>query len=294
MDKERNARVIVYYNNKGGVGKTTLAVNHAIWRAMVCSERVLIMDFDCQCNTSYNFLGFSKEELVSSPDTRTIANIPGFPGKGIPKINPVKLVCKAPNYNLYAIKGCSDIDTLWESDPEVSGKLDLVMGCVDSLRSKFDTIIIDLGPRKTKATLAALCAADYVILPMTLNPMAESGIDDFFEEMLPVCQQYNPAITPLGVVITMFRTVGMSLINYAQMTPRIMEKHPDAAIYKTKIRDSSGIGNMLSTSMMAKAGLKRPLTVIDKYIRQNYPAAYEDFEKFMLETDEKILAIEEQ
>ena len=289
--KERNAKVIAYFNNKGGVGKTTLAVNHACWKAHDPNNRVLIIDFDCQCNTSANFLGFAREELTGTPKTTTIANIPGFKNKGIKKLAPTDLITKAPNFNMYAIKGNSDIDTLWESDSAVSGKLDIVMKCVDELRPLFDYIIIDLGPRKTKSTLAALCAADYVILPMTIDPMAESGIDDFFTEMLPVCRQYNPAITPLGIVLTRYKMMPTTIANYSYIIPPILFKY-DIDEFSSKIRESNGFGNLLSVPTQKKAGVNRAMNVLDKYIRQNYRQSYDDFEAFMAEVDKKINKIE--
>lgn len=288
--KERNANVIAFYNFKGGVGKTTLAVNFAAWQARNPKKRVLFIDMETQCNSDVGFLGFSKDELKGDPaNYKSVLNIPGIEipeqGISIPKLPVNKLIEQAPNFNLFAIKGNYGLDDYWCSDSRLTGRLDILLEAIDELRTLFDYIVMDLGPRDNAPTLNALVAADYVIIPVTCDSQSYEGAERYFEKIYPTCKSINPTLTNLGIVANRYKP---SFLNFFSVDFASLADSYDTKLFNFKIRESVALSSLTNWDFIEKAKTGRCVISYDKYIEKNYSGVYQDIMGFVMEVSSAI------
>ena len=146
-------KVIAFANQKGGVGKTTSAVNVAASLGIL-GKKVLILDLDPQGNTTSG-VGISKKMLK-----RTMHDVlsDGFPiDQAILKTEFENLSVLPANISLAG----SEFDLYEADDSEFK-----IKGLLDPLRDQFDYIIIDCPPSLGMLTVNAMTAADGVVIPM--------------------------------------------------------------------------------------------------------------------------------
>ena len=186
------ARVLSVANQKGGVGKTTTAINLATSLALA-DQRVLLVDMDPQANltsgvglkgqtaaagTVYEALtgeGVEAEQFVAATQVSGLSLIPA-------------------DRNLTGAE--IDLVTL----PHRESRLKNVL---DALRDRFDYIFIDTPPSLGLLTLNALVAADAVVIPLNCEYFALEGLADLVATLRRVRAAYNPNLDIAGVVMTM-------------------------------------------------------------------------------------------
>ena len=186
----RMARIIAVANQKGGVGKTTTAVNLAAALART-PKRVLLVDLDAQGNATMGS-GVDKREVAASTcdlllgeatatdvRVRTQEDFDLLPG----------------NIDLTA----AEIQLMEREDREQRLKLAL-----QPLRGEYDYIVIDCPPALSLLTLNALTAADSVIVPMQCEYYALEGLSALLETIDALRARINPALEVEGVLRTMF------------------------------------------------------------------------------------------
>jgi len=179
---------IAVFNNKGGVGKTTLLCNLASFLALEKEKKVLVIDADPQCNaTQLTFDDDETEKLYDNPKTFTIYNIihPLSLGKGYTESLEV---IKRPNFGFDILIG----------DPRLSLKEDLLArdwsqaigGEGRGLRTSFlfaellarlkhyDYIFFDMGPSLGSINRSVLLACDFFISPMTIDLFSLKAIEN--------------------------------------------------------------------------------------------------------------------
>ena len=208
----RESMVISITNSKGGVGKTTTALNLGAALA-AAKKRVLLIDNDPQGNLTAA-LGYTPGEQkntlaklvlvqIDSPEDldlhlpRTVIHTE----IGIDLIPANKRLADAAarlqvmQLSQYNAAGFSD--TLCE---KIMDKL------LDSLREQYDYIIIDCGLKHELLTVNALTAADYCIIPVQAHFLASEGIPNVLELVKNVQSRFNPDLKIAGILLTMYQS----------------------------------------------------------------------------------------
>jgi len=185
-------KIIAVANQKGGVGKTTTAINLAAGLSYF-NQKVLLVDFDPQGNTTQG-VGTPRENIKFS-----IYNVL----MGNHSINDAKLKLTHPPLTLVP----ATID-LAGADLEMAeykvGRERLLKNKLDVIKAEYDYIIIDCPPSLGLLTLNALTAASSVLVPIQCEFYALEGVSQLMNTISLVQRNLNPALTLEGVLMTMF------------------------------------------------------------------------------------------
>lgn len=183
--------ITVIANQKGGVGKTTTAINLAAACALK-GKRVLLIDLDPQGNSSLSFIEPSEIknsafELFTeiSPEWESFIYPTGVKKLDIvpAKINLAKLEAKL----------VGDFEAIFRLRDRIG-----------EIREKYDFIFIDTPPTLGLITVNALVAANNVLIPIQSSYFALEGTDDLLETIEKVRSRPNPELAILGVLVTLF------------------------------------------------------------------------------------------
>ena len=184
-------KIISLANKKGGVGKTTTAVNLAAYCADF-GKRVLLVDVDSQGNATTGF-GFSKSALKKS-----VYNVLIEDDTAENNILPtqVKLLDLLPaNIDLTG----AEVELVHKRDREK-----ILKNALDKIRNDYDYIFIDCPPSLGLITINAWVASDSVLIPLQSEYYAMDGISQLMNTIAMVRQHSNPRLVTEGVVITMY------------------------------------------------------------------------------------------
>lgn len=184
-------KIIAFTNKKGGVGKTTTAVNMAAYCAQF-GKKTLLVDIDSQGNAT-TALGFLKGALKKSvynvliDDDTASANI--LPTQ-------VELLDILPaNVDLTG----ADVDIVYKRNRE-----QILKNALEKIRNDYDYIFIDCPPSLGLLTINAWVSADSVIIPLQSEYFAMEGLSQLMNTIALVKQRLNPNLQIEGVVITMY------------------------------------------------------------------------------------------
>lgn len=204
-------KVISFTNKKGGVGKTTTAVNMAAYCAEL-GKKVLLVDIDSQGNAT-TALGFSKSALKKSvynvlvDDESVAQNILHT------KIEALDIL--PANVDLSS----AEVDLVYKRNRER-----ILKEAIAKIRDEYDYIFIDCPPSMGLLTTNAWVASDSIIIPLQAEYFALEGVSQMINTMAMIRQQLNPGLYIEGVVITMYD--GRALIS-KQITAEIKKFFKD-------------------------------------------------------------------
>ncbi len=185
-------RIITIANQKGGVGKTTTAINLATALAAI-GERVLIVDLDPQGNASTG-LGIDRQDrAVSSYDVLV----------GVSGVADAAMATAVPGLSIVP----STLDLLGV-EMEIAGAPDRALRLRKALRRPegvpFSYVLIDCPPSLNLLTLNAMAAADSVLVPLQCEFFALEGLSQLLETVEQVRRTINADLIIQGIVLTMF------------------------------------------------------------------------------------------
>ncbi|PWK63410.1 ParA family protein [Aminobacter sp. AP02] len=214
-------RIITVANQKGGVGKTTTAINLATALAAI-GERVLIIDLDPQGNASTGLGIDRKDRSVSSYDVLT----------GELEIEQAALETAVPGLSIIP----STLDLLG-IEMEIASAPDRVLKLRNALRASsersagYSYVLIDCPPSLNLLTLNSMAAADSVLVPLQCEFFALEGLSQLLETVDQVRRSINPDLTIQGIVLTMFD--GRN--NLANQVVEDVRAHMGEKVYDTVI-----------------------------------------------------------
>ena len=183
--------IIAFANQKGGVGKTTCAVNFAACLGKA-GKNTLLIDFDPQGNAT-SALGVIKRNVKIS--TYDIITNDADINSAVIKTKFSGLSLLPASINLAA----AEIEL-----SDVPGREGILKKAIDSLRTEYDCIIIDCPPSLGVLTINALSAANGVIVPMVCEYFALEGLSQLSFTLERIKRSYNPSLKIYGVMLTMY------------------------------------------------------------------------------------------
>ena len=215
------ARIITVANQKGGVGKTTPAINLATALAAI-GERVLIVDLDPQGNASTGLGIDRKDRELSSYDVMV----------GGASIADAATPTAVPE--LWIVPSTLD---LLGVEMEIAGSPDRAIRLRKALRGPvaasgdFNYVLIDCPPSLNLLTINAMAAADSVLVPLQCEFFALEGLSQLLETIGEVRAAINPALEIQGIVLTMYD--GRN--NLANQVVDDVRQHMGEKVYQTII-----------------------------------------------------------
>ncbi|MEY1661981.1 ParA family protein [Isoalcanivorax beigongshangi] len=193
----------VVFNQKGGVGKSSITVNLA---AIAAAEgrRTLVIDLDPQCNASQYLLGMTAYEDGRNPSP----NIGDFFSQALTfrlkEKAPMEYVHATAHERLFVLPSNAELGEI-EHLLQSKHKIYKLRGLIKSLSREFDEIYIDTPPAFNFYTLSALIAADRVLIPFDCDAFSRKALYTLLENVHEARDDHNDQLQVEGIVINQFQ-----------------------------------------------------------------------------------------
>ncbi len=211
-------KILCVANQKGGVGKTTTAVNLAASLA-ISDQRVLMVDLDPQANAS------------AGVGVRGQDGIPGTYELLTSSIETVKTIHTTELENLHLIPSGRDLVGAQVELVQAPRREYLLKNALVKVADRYDYILIDCPPSLGLLTLNALVAAQTVLIPMQCEYYALEGLGQLLHTIQRVKRKLNPGLDVEGILLTMFD--GRN--NLSRQVVAEVSKHFGPKVFKTII-----------------------------------------------------------
>jgi len=185
------ARIISICNQKGGVGKTTTAVNLPVFLAAL-GKRVLLVDFDHQANATYS-LGLSPRNLPLSI-YHALAG----------QVSPSAIIRKSPFFGYEIMPASPDLAGSTVELVMASNREFKLQQLLEKVKESYDFIIIDSPPSLGLLTINALCASKEVLIPVQCEYLALEGLEQLLDTINLVKNNLGQDLKITGALLTMY------------------------------------------------------------------------------------------
>jgi chromosome partitioning protein len=252
------ARTIAIANQKGGVGKTTTAVNLAASLA-IAERRTLLIDADPQGNATSG-VGIEKGEV-----SRSLYDV-------VINSTPMREVIRHDQQLpfLHVIPATQDLIGAEIELVAIEERETIVRRALADIRDDYDYILIDCPPSLGLVTLNVLTAADAVIIPIQCEYYALEGISQLINTIRLVQQNFNPDFTIDGVLLTMFD----ARLNLSKQVVSEAREYFGASVFRTviprnvRLAEAPSFGKPILMYDIQSVGAKSYLAVAQELIKR--------------------------
>ncbi|MEO7985107.1 MAG: ParA family protein [Gemmatimonadales bacterium] len=256
------SHIVAIANQKGGVGKTTTAVNLAASLA-IAERRTLLLDADPQGNATSG-VGITKHELDLSfydvlVDGRSarevILPVPGLP-------------------HLAVLPATQDLVGAELQLVERVGRESALRSALDPIRDEYDYIVVDCPPSLGLLTLNVLASANSVLIPIQCEYYGLEGISQLLNTVRLVQQNFNPGLAISGVLLTMFD----SRLNLCRQVAEDAREYFEGKVFDTpiprnvRLAEAPSFGKPILLYDVQSVGAKSYLSVGQEFIRRLEPS----------------------
>ncbi len=228
------SKIIALANQKGGVGKTTTAINLAASLA-VLEKRVLIVDVDPQANATSG-IGFDLKELETSIYECFIGGA-----------NPKDAILKTEIENLYLLPSHIDLVGAEIEMLELEDREFILKNIMNKIKGDYDYILVDCSPSLGLLTLNALVTSDSVIIPVQCEYFALEGLGKLLNTIQMIQKNINTELSIEGFLLTMY-DARLRLANHVATEVR---NHFETMVFDTIIQRNIKLSEAPSYGMPA-------------------------------------------
>jgi chromosome partitioning protein len=258
-------KVIAIANQKGGVGKTTTAINLAASLA-VLEHRTLLIDADPQANATSG-VGFDPKEIKNSIYECMIGNT-----------EPQDIILKTQTPNMDLLPAHIDLVGAEIEMISIPNREHVMKAVIDKIRNDYEFIIIDCSPSLGLIVLNALVASDSVIVPVQCEYFALEGLGKLLNTIKIIQTHLNPELDIEGILLTMYdQRLRLSNQVVEEVKTHFQEMVFDTIIQRnTKLGEAPSFGESIIMFDAESKGAVNYLNLARELIQKNAPKPEEE------------------
>ncbi|MBK7888150.1 MAG: ParA family protein [Bacteroidetes bacterium] len=276
------AKIIAIANQKGGVGKTTTAINLAASLA-VLEYKTLLVDADPQANATSG-VGFDPRTVKTSI-YECIIN----------EVSPKDIILETKTPHLYLLPSHIDLVGAEIEMIQMPNREKMMKQVLESIQGEFDFIIIDCSPSLGLITINALTGADSVIIPVQCEYFALEGLGKLLNTIKIVQSRLNPELAIEGILLTMY-DMRLRLSNQVveEVKTHFQDMVFDTIIQRnTKLGEAPSFGESIIMHDAASKGAINYLNLAREILQNNNMTGMSAEEKVMTDKVMEKLKISE-